>query len=61
MKRKNTRTSFEHCMIDAHKIMKSVTENPFKDDCFIFSDLLARKLKKLDEQTREVFMHKIDN
>jgi len=48
-------------MIDACKIMKSVTEKPLKDDCSVYADLLARKLRKFDEQTREILMHDIDN
>lgn len=61
MKRKNTSTAIENCMDNACKIMKGLTEKPLKDDCSVYADLLARKLRKFDEQTREILMHEIDN
>lgn len=57
MKRKNV---IEDCMMDAYKIMKNVVEKPQKDDCSLYAELLARKLRTFDESTREILMHEID-
>lgn len=32
-----------------------------KDDCDVYGDLLARKLRQMDQRTRDVAMNKIDN
>lgn len=39
----------------------NAAEQGSKDDCFLFAELVARKLKKLDEKTREIAMNDIDN
>lgn len=46
--------------MDAYKIMKNVSEKPPKDDCALYAELLARKLRAFDEPTREILMHDID-
>lgn len=61
MKRKNTPTAIENCMKNACKIMKGVTEEPLKDDYSVCADVLPRKLRKFDKQTREILMHEFDN
>lgn len=47
-------------MMDAYKIMKTVVEKPQKDDCSLYAELLARKLRTFDESTREILMHEIE-
>jgi len=42
-------------------ILKSVSEQPPKDDVQMYTDLLATKLRSFDERTREIIMHNIDN
>jgi len=52
MKRKNTLTAIENCIVIACKIMKGVTKKPLKDDCSVYADLLARKLRKFDKPVK---------
>jgi len=51
----------EKRMGDAFDILKSVSEQPPKDDVQLYTDLLATKLRSFDERTREIIMHNIDN
>ncbi|CAI6351922.1 unnamed protein product [Macrosiphum euphorbiae] len=46
-------------MGDAFDILKSVSEQPNKDDVQLYTDLLATKLRSFDERTREII--NIDN
>lgn len=57
MKRKNV---IEDCMMDAYKIIKNFVEKPQKNDCSLYAELLARKLRTFDESTREILKHEID-
>ncbi|CAI6373665.1 unnamed protein product [Macrosiphum euphorbiae] len=51
----------ENRMGDAFDILKSVSEQPSKDDVQLYTDLLATKLRSFDERTREIIMNNIDN
>ncbi|CAI6376348.1 unnamed protein product [Macrosiphum euphorbiae] len=48
-------------MSEAFEIVKSVVEKPAKDDCALYTDLLASKLRRFDERTRIILMNEIDN
>jgi hypothetical protein len=48
-------------MGDAFDILKSVSEQPSKDEVQLYTDLLATKLRSFNERTREIIMHNIDN
>lgn len=45
---------------EAYEHLKKAEETPKKDDCSLYGDLLARKLRSLDENTREYAMLEID-
>lgn len=51
-------------MDDAYSLMKKVCEQPInipeKDECSLYADLLAIKLRSFDENTRGILMHEID-
>ncbi|CAI6370570.1 unnamed protein product [Macrosiphum euphorbiae] len=52
-------------MDDAYSIMKKVCEQPSEvtetDECIPYANLLAVKLRSLDENTRGILMNDIDN
>lgn len=48
-------------MEEAYRILKNVSEKPDKDECSLYAELLAKKLRALDENTREIVMHEISN
>jgi hypothetical protein len=48
-------------MEEAYRILKNVSEKPDKDECSLYAELLAKKLRALDENTREIVMHEINN
>lgn len=51
-------------MDDAYSIMKKACESIQEkeiDECSLYTDLLAVKLRALDENTRDILMHDIDN
>jgi len=41
-------------MTEAFELVKSVVEKPAKDDCALYADLLAAKLRRFDERTRTI-------
>lgn len=59
MKRKNTDV-IEDCTMDAYNIVRNASEESQKDECSLYTELLAIKLRKFDEDTREILMHDID-
>jgi hypothetical protein len=48
-------------MEEAYRILKNVSEKPDKDECSLYAELLAKKLRALDENMREIVMHEINN
>lgn len=50
-------------MDEAFSILKTSAqkEDNIKDDCDIYGELLATKLRKMDERTRDIAMNRIDN
>lgn len=57
--------SIQSRMDDAYSLMKKVCEQPSEvaetDECTLYANLLAVKLRSLDENTRGMLMHDIDN
>lgn len=51
----------ENRMEDAYSILKQVSAEPSRDDCSLYAELLANKLRVFDENTREKAMLDIDN
>lgn len=45
----------------AYQILRNTCERPSKDECSLYAELLARKLRALDENTREIVMHEISD
>lgn len=47
----------------AFSILKTSTQKEYRkrDDCDIYGELLAEKLRKMDERTRDIAMNRIDN
>jgi hypothetical protein len=61
-KRKGLKMETIHSrMEEAYRILKNVSEKPDKDECSLYAELLAKKLRALDEDTREIVMHEINN
>lgn len=61
-KRKASNISIiENRMEDAYNILKKVSAEPSRDECSLYAEFLANKLRALDENTREIAMHEIDN
>lgn len=61
-KRKGLKMETIHSrMEEAYRILKNVSEKPDKDECSLYAELLAKKLRALDENTREIVMHEINN
>lgn len=48
-------------MEDAFNILKKVSAEPSRDECSLYAELLAKKLRDFDENTRELVMLEIDN
>lgn len=44
----------------AYQILRNMCERP-KDECSLYAELLANKLRALDEKTREIVMHEISD
>lgn len=51
----------ENRMEDAYNILKQVSVEPSRDECSLYIELLEKKLRSLDESTREIAMLDIDN
>lgn len=56
-------TNIENRMVEAYKVLKtfSKTETTVPDECSLYAELLAKKLRALDENTREIAMLQIDH
>lgn len=48
-------------MEKAYRMFKNVSEKPDEDECSLYAELIAKKLRALDENTREIVMHEINN
>nr|CAI5819403.1 unnamed protein product [Callosobruchus analis] len=53
--------AIEGHLMQAVNVMQKVTNKPEKDDCSLYGELLATRLRALDEYNREILMHAIDN
>lgn len=47
-------------MRDAHEIMENISSEHVKDDCDLFGEQLAMKLREFDEHTRAIVMNEIN-
>jgi len=55
------KSNTEKRMDEAYNILKVMSKKPDQDECSLYTELLCRKLRTLNENTREIAMHKIDN
>jgi len=46
---------------EAYQILRKMCEKPAKDECSLYAELLAQKLRALDENRREIVMHEISD
>jgi len=46
---------------EAYQILRKMCERPAKDECSLYAELLAKKLRALDGNKREVVMHEISD
>ena len=51
----------DDCTTESFESMKRVHEDNNEDYCSLYGQLLAKKLRKLDDRTREIVMNDIDN
>lgn len=60
--RNKRKVSEIECRMDeANNILKKISVVPSPDICSLYSELLAKKLRDFDDNTREIAMHEIDN
>jgi hypothetical protein len=45
----------------AYQILRKMCERPDKDECSLYAELLAKKLRALDENKRDIVMHEISD
>lgn len=48
-------------MTEAYKILKKASVEPDRDEYALYGEILVNKLRGLNEETREIAMHEIDN
>ena len=48
-------------MEEAYRILRKMCERPAKDECSLYAELLAKKLRALDDNKREIVMHEISD
>ena len=46
---------------EAYRILRKMCERPAKDECSLYAELLAKKLRALDDNKREIVMHEISD
>jgi hypothetical protein len=46
---------------EAYRILRKMCESPAKDECSLYAELLAKKLRALDDNKREIVMHEISD
>jgi hypothetical protein len=46
---------------EAYQILRKMCERPAKDECSLYAELLAKKLRALDGNKREIVMHEISD
>jgi len=52
--------TIENQMKDAYEIMETISSEHVKDDCDLFGEQLAIKLREFDEHTRAIVMNEIN-
>jgi len=61
-KRKGMKLETIHYQMEkAYKMFKNVSEKPDEDECSLYAELIAKKLRALDDNMREIVMHEINN
>lgn len=55
------KSNTEKHMDEAYHILKIMSEKSDSDECFLYTELLCKKLRVLNENTREIAMYEIDN
>ena len=63
-RKKNTAVAvLESHMDEAFKVLKNLSEAQTvpRDNCTVYGELFVLKLRNLDERTREIAMHEVDN
>lgn len=55
------KSNTEKRMNEAYHILKIMSEKPDSDECSLYTELLCKKLRALNENTREIAMYEIDN
>jgi hypothetical protein len=53
--------TFQDRVEKSYQMLRNVCENRDKDECALYAELLAKKLRALDENRREIVMYEIDN
>jgi hypothetical protein len=51
----------EYSVEEAYQILRNMCERPAKDECSLYAELLAKKLKALDDNKCEIIMHEISD
>jgi len=51
----------EDRMEETYRILRKMCERPAKDEYSLYAELLAKKLRALDDNKREVVMHEISD
>ena len=46
---------------EAYQILRKMCERPAKDEYSLYAELLAKKLRALDDNKREIVMHEISD
>jgi hypothetical protein len=46
---------------EAYQILRKMCERPAKDECSLYAELLAKKLRALEDNKREIVMHEISD
>lgn len=55
------KSTTEKRMDEAYHILKVMSEKPDEDECSLYTELLCKKLRALDDNTREFAMYEINN
>jgi hypothetical protein len=46
---------------EAFHILRKMCERPAKDECSLYAELLAKRLRAIDDNKREIVMHEISD
>lgn len=55
------KSTTEKRMNEAYHILKVMSEKPDEDECSLYTELLCKKLRALNDNTREFAMYEINN